>query len=93
MQLLAEQLELQQIRNCSKRSLNIHTSVPYRFLFESPFSRDRERTFLCVSVTSGDGRSASAQLSPSVASFLWAGKKETAYCSIGLHTNKQQRLI
>ena len=41
MQLSAEQLELQQIRNCSKRSLNIHISVRYRFHFYKHFASHR----------------------------------------------------
>jgi len=41
MQLLAEQLELQQIRNCSKRSLNIHTSIRYSFPFDKHFASHR----------------------------------------------------
>jgi len=43
---------------------------------QSPFSRDRERTFLCVWVNSSDRRSPTAQQSSSVESVLWAGEKE-----------------
>ena len=44
MQLLAQQLELQQIRNCSKHSLDIHTSVRYSFLFDNHFASYRPDT-------------------------------------------------
>ena len=33
--------ELQQIRNCSRLSLNIHTSIRYRFPFDNHFARYR----------------------------------------------------
>jgi hypothetical protein len=38
MQLLAQQLELQQIWNSSRRSLNTHTSIRYSFPFDKHFA-------------------------------------------------------
>jgi len=39
MQLLAEQLELQKIKNGSRHSLNINTSIRYTFPFDNHFAR------------------------------------------------------
>jgi len=51
MQLLAQQLELQQIRNCSRHSLNIHTSIRYSFPFDkhSASYRPDARRDACMS--------------------------------------------
>ena len=51
MQLLAQQLELQQIRNCSSHSLNIHTSIRYSNPSDKHFAsyRPDERIDACRS--------------------------------------------
>ena len=64
MQLLAEQLELQQIRNCSRRSLNIHTSVRYSFHFDKHFASHRP-------YAGKDACKSSCELFVTVASFFF----------------------